>query len=65
MGVWVARRPCGCLTAASFDEQDHDDLAHDIGEWVLRGDTVEHRDVDRIGLEKCAVHSEPDREQEG
>ena len=60
LGIWVAKKPCGCLTAAAFDEQTREqsraDLARDIGEWVLRGDVVEHRDTDTIRIERCHLH---------
>ena len=59
MGIWIAREKCGCLTAASIDEQNKDDLAHDIGEWMLRGDIVEHLDIERIEIIKCPLHKKP------
>lgn len=57
MGFWIAKKECGCLTAASIDEQNQEDLAHDIGEWVLRGDIVEHLNVEKLELPiKCPLH---------
>jgi len=56
MGIWVAKRKCGCRIAAAFENYDHQELAQDIGEWVLRGDTVEYLDQDTIQIVKCPEH---------
>jgi len=53
MGVWIAKAKCGCIIAASVDDQNPSDLARDIGEWILRGDTVEHLFVHSIKVSKC------------
>ena len=59
MGIWVARESCGCIVAASIDEQSQEDLAKDIGEWVLRGNIVTHLDVESLQMIKCPAHIKP------
>ncbi len=56
MGIWIAKRVCGCITAASIDELNHDDLARDIGGWLMRGDIVEHLNIESIQIIKCPFH---------
>ena len=57
MGIWVAKQKCGCIIAAAFENYDQKELAQDIGEWVLRGNTVEYLHQDTIQIVKCPEHS--------
>ncbi len=56
MGVWVARAKCGCITAAAWEGINREDLAHDIGTWIMDGNVVEHLDVESIQISKCFYH---------
>lgn len=48
MKLWYGVAPCGCILAASCDKQNKDDLALDIGSWILQGYTVKNVDGDVI-----------------
>lgn len=56
--IWVARKPCGCVEAASVDDQNQDDLKRDIGDWMMRGLVVTH-EGGLITLGSCPEHLKP------
>jgi hypothetical protein len=44
--AYVARKPCGCVVAATVDEPRHaKDVAKSIAKWVRAGDAVERMTV--------------------
>ena len=39
---YITKKPCGCLSMAIVDNPDHKhDVAREIGEAILQGETVE------------------------
>jgi hypothetical protein len=39
---YIGREPCGCVTCATVDDEDHKkDIAKDIARWVRWGLTIE------------------------
>lgn len=40
--MYLAKRPCGKISAASWDDPGHEkDVAKSVASWIRRGDTVE------------------------
>ena len=40
--MYIAKRPCGRVSATSWDEKGHEkSIAKDVAEWIKRGDKVE------------------------
>lgn len=55
--ILVARKPCGCVTAAALDD-NYAELGNDVLEWLRRGDIVSYEIRDKIGFERCDKHKE-------
>lgn len=44
---YVARKPCGCLIAATVDvPETQEEVAEEIGNWIIAGFTVERVTVE-------------------
>lgn len=40
--MYIAKRPCGRVSAASWDDKGREkDIAKSVASWIRRGDTVE------------------------
>ena len=64
--AYVATEPCGCVTGAFVDSgRQRKDLAYAIGEWILRGATVDRKPVGWLkdNFVKCETHSQPQPKQ--
>lgn len=65
--MYIAKRPCGKVSAASWDDNGHKkDIAKSVASWIKRGDVVERIErfdgdpqpewICRSGCNDCRQH---------
>jgi hypothetical protein len=66
--AYIARKPCGCIVAATVDRPEYlQSVARDVRDWNRRGLTVEHTTVGEARarpnfLVDCNCENEPQKE---